>query len=308
MSFSYRIKQELVKQMSPVRHCRIAELAALVGFGAKAGGKDPTQPSLRFYTENGLTVKKSEAILRRTFKAVPEVMLENQSWYELYLKPAKAQEILMAMKLVNTDGSVREDLSLVSKLPIQKECCRRAYLRGAFLAAGMVSNPELDYHLEIVASSKEKARDLEEILASFGIESKSVERKGKQVVYLKDSQAIVDTLGLMDAHVALMEFENVRILKEMRNSVNRRVNCETSNIRKTVSAAVRQVEDIEFLQETGVLSELPDTLIEAAMVRLANPEATLQELGDKMDPPVGKSGVNHRLRKISELAEEYRRQ
>lgn len=214
----------------------------------------------------------------------------------------------MAMKLVNTDGSVREDLSLVSKLPIQKECCRRAYLRGAFLAAGMVSNPELDYHLEIVASSKEKARDLEEILASFGIESKSVERKGKQVVYLKDSQAIVDTLGLMDAHVALMEFENVRILKEMRNSVNRRVNCETSNIRKTVSAAVRQVEDIEFLQETGVLSELPDTLIEAAMVRLANPEATLQELGDKMDPPVGKSGVNHRLRKISELAEEYRRQ
>ena len=138
------------------------------------------------------------------------------------------------------------------------------------------------------------------------MDAKMVERKKHHVVYLKEGAQIVDMLNIMEAHVALMNLENVRILKEMRNSVNRQVNCETANINKTVNAAVKQIEDIKFIQEKGRLQELPDNLYEMAQVRLEHPEAPLKELGAYLNPPVGKSGVNHRLRKISEIAENMR--
>ena len=141
---------------------------------------------------------------------------------------------------------------------------------------------------------------------SFGLDAKIVKRKKNYVIYLKEGSQIVDVLNIMEAHVALMELENVRILKEMRNSVNRKVNCETANINKTVSAAVKQVKDIEYIRDTIGLDKLPEGLKDVALTRLAYPEATLKELGNLLETPVGKSGVNHRLRKLSEVADKLR--
>ena len=186
---------------------------------------------------------------------------------------------------------------------LEKSCCRRAFLRGAFLCAGSVSDPEKGYHLEFVCSKEAKARQLRQVIQGFDIEAKIVLRKKYYVVYIKEGAGIVDLLNVMGAHVALMDLENLRILKEMRNSINRRVNCETANITKTVNAANRQIEDILFLRDHYGLQKLPPALRDMALARLEYPDAPLKELGQRLEPPVGKSGVNHRLRKLSELAE-----
>ena len=184
----------------------------------------------------------------------------------------------------------------------KEHICKRAFLRAAYLCVGSMSDPEKSYHLEFDCQTEEQALFLQQMINEFEIEAKIVERKKYHVVYLKDGSAICDLLNIMGAHVSLMNFENFRILKEMRNSVNRKVNCETANIAKTVSAASKQIQDIMLIQEEVGFAQLPQGLREIAELRLEYPEATLQELGDLLNPPVGKSGVNHRLRKLSEIA------
>ena len=191
-------------------------------------------------------------------------------------------------------------------MPPGSSCCRRAYLRGVFLCVGSMSDPSKGYHLEMVCENKEVADQIAQILTTFDIEAKTICRKKYFVVYIKEGSAIVEFLGICEAHVSLMEFENLRILKEMSNSINRKVNCETANIAKTVRAANRQVEDILLIQKVYGFSKLADSLRQMAEVRLEYPDATLQELGELLDPPVGKSGVNHRLRKLSEIAADLR--
>ena len=171
-----------------------------------------------------------------------------------------------------------------------------------------MSDPNKSYHFEIVCSTEEMGKQVCTLMRSFSMDAKTVLRKKSYVVYLKEGSQIVDILNIMEAHVSLMELENVRILKEMRNTVNRKVNCETANINKTVSAAVKQVEDITYLKETIGFENLPEGLVEAALARLANPDLTLKELGAALNPPVGKSGINHRLRKLSELADKVRQE
>ena len=195
---------------------------------------------------------------------------------------------------------------LVSQMVIQKNCCKRAFLRGAFLCAGSISDPTKFYHFEIVCTSQEKARQLQELIQSFEIDAKIVKRKKYDVVYVKEGAQIVELLGLMGAGVSLMNLENVRILNGMRNTVNRKVNCETANINKTVNAAVKQMEDIAYIRDTVGLHRLPENLEETALLRLEYPQASLKELGALFSVPIGKSGVNHRLRKISSIAEQLR--
>ena len=187
------------------------------------------------------------------------------------------------------------------------ECCRRAFLRGAFLASGSISDPEKSYHLEFVCTTEKKAGQLVEILKRFGLDGKQILRKRSYVVYLKDGEQIVDALNIMGAHIALMEMENVRIVKGIRNTVNRKLNCEMANITKTVTAANKQVADIQFLSGKIGLNALPENLREIARLRLEYPDATLVELGEMLYPPVGKSGVNHRLRKLGNLAKELQK-
>ena len=179
----------------------------------------------------------------------------------------------------------------------------RAGIRGAFLLGGSISDPSKSYHFEIAVKSPEEAQELADELRYYHVEGHVHRRRNSYVVYVKDASHIVTLLGVMGAHASLMDFENARILNEMRGSVNRQVNCETANIKRTVSSAVKQIEAIKRIERHMGLESLPGVLQEMARVRLENPDASLAQLGECMHPPMGKSGVNHRLRKIMEIAD-----
>ena len=313
MSFSSKVKEELSRQFSPARHCQIAEIAAIISMCGKIIINEDDRYCIKIHTENVAVARKYFTLLKKTFNISTDISIRKNAYLKKgrsYLVAAgedeQARRVLKACKLLDESGEVGENLSVVGNLVIQNPCCRRAFIRGAFLAAGSISDPEKFYHFEIVCAAKEKAEQLRDIIDTFDLDAKIVKRKKYYVVYIKEGSQIVDILNVMEAPVSLMELENIRILKEMRNSVNRQVNCETANINKTVSAAVKQIEDITYIRDTIGFDSLPENLAEAARVRLEKPEATLKELGESLDPPVGKSGMNHRLRKLSILAEEHR--
>lgn len=287
MSFSAEVREELTRHISSARHCQIAELAALMHFGGRFGQDGDGGLIIGFQTEN-------QAVLRKVFTL----------WKKTY-----NIETVMALYGEEKESILAKfgDLSdPVNPLLIRNPCCKRAFLRGAYLCTGSMSDPEKSYHLEFVCIRLAQAMQLQELLLDFGIEAKIVRRKKYYVVYIKEGAGIVELLGIMGAHISLMNFENLRIFKEMRNSINRRVNCEAANITKTVNASSKQIADIELIRDVCGLAGLPDNLRQMAEVRLEHPDATLKELGEILSPPVGKSGVNHRLRKLSELAEKIR--
>lgn len=287
MSFSSEVKEELARHISPARHCQLAELAAIMNFCGQYGRDADGNYTIGFQTENETIVKKGFTLLKKTYNIEADATLTEQEMCGILQKIGNLEEP-------------------VSPLLVKNTCCQRAFLRGAFMSVGSISDPEKGYHLEFDCSDEAKAKQLQDLIRCFDIESKIILRKKYHVVYLKEGSAIVDLLNVCEAPVSLMNLENLRILKEMRNSVNRRVNCETANIAKTVTAAARQVEDIEYLREHYGFQNLPESLRQMAEVRLENPDAPLKELGEYFDPPIGKSGVNHRLRKLSELAERIR--
>mgnify|MGYP001080968546 FL=1 len=286
MSFSREVKEELAGHISPARHCQIAELSALFSMCGQFG-RNQDGYYIGFQTENEAVLKKSFTLLKKAFNIEADAMLRKEQIQELY----------------DEFGDLDKP---VNQLLIKNSCCQRAFIRGSFLAAGSMSDPSKGYHLEFVCTSMEKAGQLQRVIQEFNIDAKIVIRKKYYVVYLKEGSGIVDILNVMEAHVALMKLENLRILKEMRNSINRQVNCEAANITKTVNAATRQIEDIELIKEQYGFQKLPEPLRQMAEVRLEHPDAPLKELGEYLDPPVGKSGVNHRLRKLSELADRIR--
>lgn len=312
MSFSGDVKQELARHLSEARHCMIAELAGLIQMAGDVRVGDDGKVTIKFQIENAAVARKYFTLVKKTFRINTEVslrrnrVLKKNQIYMLYITDHKVcMKILQATGIIE-DRSQRTLRADINPVLVQKVCCRRAYLRGAFLGSGSVSDPEKGYHLEFVSANETYAMSLRDLINKFGMDAKIVVRKNNYVAYLKEGAQIVDLLNIMGAHVALMELENIRIFKEMRNNVNRLVNCETANINKTVSAAVRQVQDINYLEGTIGLSALPRNLEEIAKHRLEHPSATLKELGEKLNPPVGKSGVNHRLRKLSELANQLR--
>ena len=311
MSFSGMVKEELSRQIGTARHCRIAELAALIGFCGRLE-HFPQGEKLKLQTENETVARKCFTLLQKTFNIEKEISVRENSHlkrvkvYVLEISdPEEIREILQATKLI-ADSKFCDTLILQDMLVVQQSCCKRAYIRGAFLASGSISDPEKGYHFEIVYPDERKAQQLQTIIRSFSVDAKIVQRKKSYVVYVKEGAQIVDMLAVMEANVALMDLENIRILKEMRNSVNRKVNCETTNINKTVNAAVKQMEDIKLIQQVMGFEQLSDGLAQIAELRMQYPEATLKELGMMLSPQVGKSGVNHRLRKLSALADELR--
>lgn len=315
MSFSSSVKDELSRQISPARHCQIAEMAAIISLCGRVQISENDEYAIRIQTENVAVARKYFTLLKKKFNIGADISIRRNAYLKksrtytvLVSDHEEALRILQATKLIDEHGEVGENLSLVKNIVVQNACCRRAFIRGAFLASGSISDPEKFYHFEIVCATMAKAEQLKNIILTFSIDAKIVARKKYFVVYIKEGSQIVDILNVMEAHVALMNLENIRIMKEMRNSVNRQVNCETANINKTVSAAVRQLEDIEYIRDTAGLSSLPDNLYEIAQIRLDRPEATLKELGEALSPPVGKSGVNHRLRKLCAIAERLREQ
>lgn len=310
MSFSSVVKDELSKHYPAGRHCQVAEIAAIISMCGKIIISEDDRYKVKIQTENMSVARKYFTLLEKTYNIDTEISLRENFKTQMYVVSINnhddAMKVLQASKLINEFGEIAENLSVTDNLIIQRDCCKRAFIRGAFLASGSVSTPEKFYHFEIVCAAETKAKQLQSIIQNFNIDAKIVERKKHYVVYIKEGSGIVDILNVMEAHVALMEMENVRILKEVRNSVNRRVNCETANLNKTISAAVKQIEDIKYVRDNMGLSKLSENLREIAEIRLENPDASLKELGDMLSPPVGKSGVNHRLRKICEIAEDLR--
>ena len=308
MSFSSKVKDEISRQSTAARHCQIAEVAAIISMCGRIQMMENEKIMVKIHTENIGVARKYFTLLKKTFNIVAEITIRQNA----YLKKGRTYTITVnnheeALKVLTTcklleHGDIVENMSINDNTVIMNSCCKRSFVRGAFIASGSISTPEKFYHFEIVCNSYDKAVQLSQLIKSFDIESKIVERKKYFVVYIKDGSGIVDILNVMEAHVALMNLENVRILKEMRNSVNRKVNCETANLNKTVAAAVKQTMDIKYIQETVGLSILPEALRQLAEIRLENPDVSLKELGALLEPPVGKSGVNHRLRKISDIA------
>lgn len=302
MSFAGKVKEELREQIGKSRHCQLAELSAYFAICGQVIMEEDGNYIIKFSTENLTVLRKSYMLVRKALHVIPDISVRGRHQYMLYiLDDEEAQAFLQGIQISNETLPVSESL-------IKKPCCKRAFLRGIFVSCGSVTDPERGYHLEMVLGNYDFAENIRGIIGKFGLEAKIIERKSNYVVYMKEGAAIVDFLNIIGAHLALMEFENVRILKEMRNTINRKVNCETANIKKTVSAASRQVEDIRYIHDTVGFGSLTDNLAEIARVRLDNPEVSLKELGEMLDPPIGKSGVNHRLRKLSEIAEKRRRQ
>ena len=315
MSFSSQIKEELSRQTAPARHCQIAEIAAILSLCGRIQISGDDHYSIKIHTENVTVARKCFTLLKKTFNIVTDISIRRNAHlgknriYSVAVKQHDdALRILKATKLLADDGEIGENLNVVGNVVVQNPCCRRAFLRGAFLASGSISDPEKSYHFEIVCATEPKAKQIQSIMATFNVEAKIVIRQKYYVVYIKEGNQIVDMLNVMEAHLSLMELENIRIVKEMRSNVNRQVNCETANINKTVSAAMKQIADIEYIRDTVGFESLPPGLAEIARVRLEKPEATLKELGEELEPPVGKSGVNHRLRKLCETAEQLRAQ
>ena len=312
MSFSLKVKDELAGIIPPARHCQIAELAAIISMCGKVTIDSRDRYAVKVRTENISVARKCFTLLEKTFNIEAESLVtinksKGNTTYTVVVKQHEdAMKLLQAARLVDGDGEISEEFSTSRNMIVHKSCCKRAFLRGAFLASGSMSHPEKSYHIEMVCASKAKAEQIQKLINSFGLDAKVILRKNSYVVYLKEGSQIVDLLNIMEAPIALMEMENVRILKEMRNSVNRKVNCETANINKTVSAAAKQAEDIRLIQKEIGLNKLPEGLQEIAELRLTYPDASLKELGEMLTEPLGKSGVNHRLRKLSELAEDIR--
>ena len=287
MSFSGKIKEELLQHYAAARHCNLAELSAMIQMSGEYKEDGNGVCRMHLHTENLGVARKCFTLLKKTFNIKTDIVVRKNAVkgscnYDVYVKG--------------------EELLAVKHAVIQAVCCKRAFIRGAFIASGSMSDPSKSYHFEIVCNTETQAEYLKDLINSFDMDAKIVKRKRTYVVYLKEGSQIVDILNVMEAHVSLMELENVRIMKDMRNNVNRKVNCETANINKTVSAAVRQMEDIEYIKEIIGFDGLPEGLKDVALTRLAYPDATLKELGELLENPIGKSGVNHRLRKLSEIA------
>lgn len=330
MSFSAKVKEEIRKHESHARHCMIAELLALaLATGEVEFGNGNVRLVMR--PENSTISDKICRLIDVIFDK--EIQYEKHSKYIVIEDGNMTEKVLKTLKLseyidmMGDDWLDEEELSenlsddeilYVSshgislqnchfpKQVIQKDCCKKAFVRGFFMAAGSVNDPNKAYHFEIVTDTKEMAEVIRDIIAGFTLDAKVVKRKKYYVVYLKEGSMIVDMLNIMEAYVSLMDMENVRILKDMRNDINRRVNCETANIKKTVGAAMRQIADIEYIEKTKGLKSLSPSLRQIAELRLEEPEADLALLGTMLNPPISKSGVNHRLRKISKIAEEIR--
>lgn len=315
MSFSSTVKNEICRVEKNNKCCLLSELAAVVAISGTIKLSDGKGLSVRIVTENAAFARRVFSIIKKTYNIYPEVIIRKSTKlkkhlsYILVITPSMgADNILADLKITFGEegdvGSLKYNVGVHGFL--KKACCRKSYLRGAFLAGGSISDPEKTYHLEITCHSLELAQKIRDLVNSYSLNSKVIKRKGNQVVYVKEGEDIVDFLNIIGAHTSLLELENVRILKGMRNNVNRVVNCETANLEKTVNASLRQIENIRYIKEKVGFGSLPASLKEIAEVRLDNDDANLKELGELLSPPLGKSGVNHRLRKLDKIAENLR--
>ncbi|TDL78866.1 DNA-binding protein WhiA [Peribacillus frigoritolerans] len=308
MSFASETKKELTNIESKAC-CLKAELSALIRMNGSLSFSN-RKLILDIQTENAAIARRIYTLLKKQYDVSVELLvrkkmrLKKNNVYIVRLIE-KAREILEDLGILGENFTFERS---ISEELVKKKCCKRSYIRGAFLAGGSVNNPETSsYHLEIFSLYKEHNDSLCELMNTFHLNSKTLERKKGYITYLKEAEKISDFLSIIGGHQALLRFEDVRIVRDMRNSVNRLVNCETANLNKTIGAAIRQVENIKFIDEKMGLEALPDKLSEIARLRVEYQDVTLKELGEMVSSgKISKSGINHRLRKLDEIAEQLR--
>lgn len=308
VSFASETKKELTT-IETSGCCTKAELSALIRMNGSMSFSN-RQLVVNIQTENAAIARRIYVLIKGNYEAAVELLvrkkmrLKKNNVYIVRLKE-RAQKILDDLGIIEDGFSF---IHHISSRITEKNCCQRAYLRGAFLAGGSVNNPETSsYHLEIFSLYQEHNEALCTLMNKFNLNAKTLERKKGFITYLKEAEKISDFFSIAGAHSALMRFEDVRIVRDMRNSVNRLVNCETANLNKTIGAALRQVENIKFIDRTVGLGVLPDRLREIAELRVLHQDVTLKELGEMVSgTAISKSGINHRLRKIDEIADKIR--
>ena len=313
MSFSAQVKNELARIIHENPQVQLSELSAIIRMSGTLKLMGFNKLSFVINTENPAIARKVFTLIKNCFGITVEIQVNRQSnlkrnnTYVLSVTYDQgANDILEKVGIIEKEG---EHLSWVSTIPkhlVSRQDGKRAYLRGAFLGSGSVSDPAKMYHLEFSTVNIEISQNLRKLLNSYKLNAKIVTRKNNNVVYIKESEHITDLLNLMGAYNALMHLEDIKIKKHMRNDVNRLVNCETANLNKTVDTSMRQIECINYIMEKQGLDYLPENLHEIAMLRVENPDMSLKELGEIMETPLGKSGVNHRLKKIEMIAEELK--
>jgi len=306
LSFAGDLKNELVRMDEESACCEQSELTALLWMGGVVSFGGKSRLGVKFVTENAaiarkvLRALKKEGITDTEVKVTRALRLKKNNSYELRAMPSSEVGHFLERMGILKGGELTDSPSN----PPRRACCRKAWLRGAFLGGGSINRPGVEYHLELVTQNEGFAGALIHVLKTFGLTAGMTMRKQDFVVYLKEGDAIIAFLGIVGAHEALLEFENVRIVKGMRNQVNRLVNCETANLAKTVNAAVRQNESIRRIIRCRGIDSLPQPLREVAELRLANPEATLQELVEAFEEKISRSGMSHRLKALELIAEE----
>lgn len=310
MSFASSVKDDLCRISTAKSCCKKAELSAflLLNGSLRLGLKNSVALSMQ--TEHGGTARRIFSLAKEVYDMQSEIIvhrkdkLKKNQVYSLVMNPQDGVSTALAELGFSPEDIWKPDFTMLPKEHIWKNnCCKRALLRGAFLASGSVSDPQSGYHLEIVCNNPQQAEFLNMIFAELELHGGIVARKQSYVLYLKESEQIITFLALIGAHRTMMDFENVRIGKEIRNNVQRMLNAENANIDKTVAAALRQCEAIRKIDERIGIQKLSPALRQTAEIRLEYPEAPLQELSALLG--IGKSGVNHRLRKLIEIAEMY---
>lgn len=302
MSFSTDVKEELCNCGFESTCCNRAELAAIVSFCGSVVTR-PEGSALRIRTENFNVAKRIQKLFKAVFgyniDITERAKCRGGSTFTIYI-----YETAQLLSIVNKLGLLINKIIKFNINPfiVQEECCKRAYLRGAFLGGGSVTSPEKSYHFEIETHYQGLSRDLIQLLSDMEIDAKTITRKSLSVIYIKESEVIADIIALMGATDAMIELYNIKMKKDYKNNINRQVNCETANLKKQGDAAAKQIFAIKKLM-TDKKINLPDGLKELAALRIEYPEASLKELGELLTPPISKSGVNHRLKKLMEMAE-----
>ena len=311
MSFAAEARAEIAHASIDQVCCARAELAAalLASSGISIHGKGIFRLSLS--SSEATIVRRFFSVVKKYFGVTCEIRvsrsdrLSGQTRYQLVIPDEHANTLLREAHLLDASAPFGVRMAPDGGL-FRFTCCRRAYLRAAFLFCGTISNPDKSYHIEFAAPSEQFAQSVMETLRYFEIHAKNTCRKTKEVVYLKGSEELADVLTLLGAHACVLAFENVRIAKELRGNINRQVNCDSSNINRAMMSAEKQIEDIRFIDSQLGLHRLPGTLKSVGEARLQNPDISLAGLGELMNPPLGKSGVNARLRRIADIADRLR--
>ena len=313
MSFSVAAKNELARRRLEDKNLQIAELSALLRATGALRIVGLNKLAFSVTTDNPALARRIFLIIKSLFDISVQIQVndaagpkKNNLFYLQVSHEQGANRILEEIGIIETQEDGIHFLEDVPKRIVSKKEEKRAYLRGAFLGSGSITDPKKNYHLEFTVTDVDFGRKLIQLLSSFGIEAKTIQRKNMQVIYLKDSGKIIDVLTHIGAHASVLTFQTIKVQKQLKNDVQRQVNCETANFLKVIDTASRQVEAIKYLKKKRKLNQLPDNLREIAELRLKYKDKNLKELGEKLKPPLGKSGVNHRLKKIEEIANELK--